>query len=203
MKQKYLIPFLLLALVLFLDQWFKLYIKNNFYLGEEKSILGDWFKLHFTENYGMAFGFEFGGKTGKYFLTFFRIIFVGLLGYYVKTLLDKNTRSWYVYGWVLIIAGALGNIIDSVFYGVYFGYDTWFHGRVVDMLYFPLISTTIPASWPFWAGEDFEFFRPVFNIADAAISIGFVVILLMQNAVSKDEELAEKTSEITAQDLNQ
>jgi signal peptidase II len=195
MKQKYLIPFLLLALVLFLDQWFKLYIKNNFYLGEEKSILGDWFKLHFTENYGMAFGFEFGGKTGKYFLTFFRIIFVGLLGYYVKTLLDKNTREWYIYGWVLIIAGALGNIIDSVFYGVYFGYDSWFHGRVVDMLYFPLIHTTIPASWPFWAGEDFEFFRPVFNIADAAISIGFVVILLLQNAVSKDEEKQLKSSQ--------
>jgi signal peptidase II len=195
MKQKYLIPFLLLALVLFLDQWFKLYIKNNFYLGEEKSILGDWFKLHFTENYGMAFGFEFGGKTGKYFLTFFRIIFVGLLGYYVKTLLDKNTREWYIYGWVLIIAGALGNIIDSVFYGVYFGYDSWFHGRVVDMLYFPLIHTTIPASWPFWAGEDFEFFRPVFNIADAAISVGFVVILLLQNAVSKDEEKQLKSSQ--------
>lgn len=195
MKQKYLIPFLLLALVLFLDQWFKFYIKNNFYLGEEKSILGDWFKLHFTENYGMAFGFEFGGKTGKYFLTFFRIIFVGLLGYYVKTLLDKNTREWYIYGWVLIIAGALGNIIDSVFYGVYFGYDSWFHGRVVDMLYFPLIHTTIPASWPFWAGEDFEFFRPVFNIADAAISIGFVVILLLQNAVSKDEEKQLKSSQ--------
>jgi signal peptidase II len=195
MKQKYLIPFLLLALVLFLDQWFKLYIKNNFYLGEEKSILGNWFKLHFTENYGMAFGFEFGGKTGKYFLTFFRIIFVGLLGYYVKTLLDKNTREWYIYGWVLIIAGALGNIIDSVFYGVYFGYDSWFHGRVVDMLYFPLIHTTIPASWPFWAGEDFEFFRPVFNIADAAISVGFVVILLLQNAVSKDEEKQLKSSQ--------
>jgi signal peptidase II len=195
MKQKYLIPFLLLALVLFLDQWFKLYIKNNFYLGEEKSILGNWFKLHFTENYGMAFGFEFGGKTGKYFLSFFRIIFVGLLGYYVKTLLDKNTREWYIYGWVLIIAGALGNIIDSVFYGVYFGYDSWFHGRVVDMLYFPLIHTTIPASWPFWAGEDFEFFRPVFNIADAAISIGFVVILLLQNAVSKDEEKQLKSSQ--------
>lgn len=190
MKQKYLISFLLLAFVLLLDQWFKLYIKNNFYLGEEKSIFGDWFKLHFTENYGMAFGFEFGGKTGKYLLTFFRIIFVGLLGYYVKTLLDKNTREWYIYGWILIIGGALGNIIDSVFYGVYFGYDGWFHGRVVDMLYFPLIRTTIPTSWPFWAGEEFEFFRPVFNIADASISIGFVIILLLQNAVSKDEEKA-------------
>lgn len=190
MRQKYIIAAALLILVLFIDQWFKLYIKNHFYLGEEKNIIGNWFRLHFTENYGMAFGFEFGGKTGKYILTFFRIIFVGVIGYYVKTLLDKQTRPLYVYGWVLIIAGALGNIIDSVFYGVYFGYDGWFHGRVVDMLYFPLIQTTIPSNWPFWAGEEFEFFRPVFNIADASISIGFVLILIMQSKVSKDEEMA-------------
>jgi signal peptidase II len=177
--------------VLAIDQYFKLYIKNHFYLGEEISVIGNWFRLHFTENYGMAFGLEFGGKTGKIFLTLFRIIFVGVIGYYIKTLIDKNTRSMYVYGWVLIVAGALGNIIDSVFYGVYFGYDSWFHGRVVDMLYFPLIQTTIPENWPFWAGEDFEFFRPVFNIADAAISFGFVIILLMQKAVSEDESKAQ------------
>jgi signal peptidase II len=139
----------------------------------------------------MAFGLEFGGKTGKVFLTLFRIIFVGVIGYYIKTLIDKNTRDFYIYGWVLIVAGALGNIIDSIFYGVYFGYDEWFHGRVVDMLYFPLIQTTIPENWPFWAGEDFEFFRPVFNIADAAISLGFVIILLMQKAVSEDEDKAK------------
>jgi signal peptidase II len=203
MKSKYLSALSILFLILLVDQWFKFYIKTNFYLGEEKKIIGDWFKLHFTENYGMAFGFEFGGKIGKYFLTFFRIIFVGVIAYYVKTLIDKGTRNLYILGWTLIIAGALGNIIDSVFYGVYFGYDDWFHGRVVDMLYFPIIQTTIPESWPFWAGEEFEFFRPVFNIADAAISIGFIVILLMQNAVSRDEELAEKDNENAAKELNQ
>jgi signal peptidase II len=185
--KKFTIPFVILIVVLAIDQYFKLYIKNHFFLGEEIAVFGNWFRLHFTENYGMAFGLEFGGKTGKVFLTLFRIIFVGVIGYYIKTLIDKNTRDMYIYGWVLIVAGALGNIIDSIFYGVYFGYDEWFHGRVVDMLYFPLIQTTIPENWPFWAGEDFEFFRPVFNIADAAISLGFVIILLMQKAVSEDE----------------
>lgn len=189
--KKFTIPFVILIVVLAIDQYFKLYIKNHFFLGEEIAVFGNWFILHFTENYGMAFGLEFGGKTGKVFLTLFRIIFVGVIGYYIKTLIDKNTRDFYIYGWVLIVAGALGNIIDSIFYGVYFGYDEWFHGRVVDMLYFPLIQTTIPENWPFWAGEDFEFFRPVFNIADAAISLGFVIILLMQKAVSEDEDKAK------------
>ncbi|MDZ4668239.1 MAG: lipoprotein signal peptidase [bacterium] len=192
--KKYTLPFSILLVVLAIDQYFKLYIKNHFFLGEEISIMGNWFRLHFTENYGMAFGLEFGGKTGKIFLTLFRIIFVGVISYYIKTLIHKNTRAWYVYGWVLIVAGALGNIIDSVFYGVYFGYDEWFHGRVVDMLYFPLIQTTIPENWPFWAGEEFEFFRPVFNIADAAISCGFVLILLMQKAVTADEINTENTT---------
>jgi len=194
--KKFFIPFVILSSILVLDQVFKFYIKNHFYLGEEISVMGDWFKLHFTENYGMAFGLEFGGKTGKIILTLFRIIFVGVIGYYIKTLIDKNTKPIYVYGWVFIVAGALGNIIDSVFYGVYFGYDSWFHGRVVDMLYFPLIQTTIPENWPFWAGEDFEFFRPVFNIADAAISLGFVMILLFQKAVTEEENKAESESTI-------
>jgi signal peptidase II len=202
--KKYSTSFLILLVVLAIDQYFKFYIKNYFYLGEEISVIGNWFKLHFTENYGMAFGLEFGGKTGKIILTLFRIIFVSVIAYYIKTLIDKNTKSFYVYGWVLIVAGALGNIIDSVFYGVHFGYDTWFHGRVVDMLYFPLIQTTIPQSWPFWAGEDFEFFRPVFNVADAAISIGFGLILLMQKSVSDAEQMdtSNESEAITTKEPN-
>jgi signal peptidase II len=186
--KKYSLPILLLLVILAADQYFKLYIKNHFYLGEEISVIGNWFKLHFTENYGMAFGLEFGGKTGKVFLTLFRIIFVSVIAYYIHTMIKKNTKPMYIYGRVLIVSGALGNNIYSVFYGVYFGYDSWFHGRVVDMLYFPLIQTTLPENFPFWAGEEFEFFRPVFNIADAAISIGFVIILLMQKSVSEEEE---------------
>lgn len=180
MNKKYILPLLVIASIIIIDQWTKLYIKNHFYIGEEIAVIGNWFKLHFTENYGMAFGIEFGGKLGKVLLTLFRIIFVGGILWYILDLLKKNAGITYVLAWSMIAAGAIGNIIDSVFFGVLFQYDTWFHGRVVDMFYFPLFQTTIPRWFPFWAGEEFEFFRPVFNIADAAISVGFVLILLFQ-----------------------
>ncbi|MFY8020571.1 MAG: lipoprotein signal peptidase [Bacteroidia bacterium] len=193
MNKKIVIPAALLIGILLIDQFVKLYIKTHFMLGEEINVLGQWFKLHFTENYGMAFGIEFGGKTGKVFLTLFRIIFVFGILWYIQSLAKKGGSLPYIISWTFIAAGALGDIIDSVFYGVYFGYDDWFHGRVVDMLYFPLIQTNIPEWFPFWAGEDFEFFRPVFNIADAAISIGFVLILLTQGQAGLEAE--ETTSE--------
>lgn len=186
-----LLPLVIICFVLLIDQAVKLYIKTNFYLGEEVHVLGDWFRIHFTENYGMAFGLEFGGKSGKILLTVFRIIAVGFIGWYIMDLNKKEAHKWYIASWALILAGALGNILDSVFYGVAFGYDTWFHGRVVDMFYFPIIQTTIPENWPFWAGEDFEFFRPVFNVADASISIGFVIILLGQRKFFKTEKTAD------------
>lgn len=191
MTKKLINPLLVIFFVLIIDQVVKLYIKTNFYLGEEVNVIGDWFKIHFTENYGMAFGLEFGGKTGKIFLTLFRVIAVGFIGWYILDLTKKNAHKLYIISWALILAGAFGNIIDSIFYGVAFGYDAWFHGRVVDMFYFPIIQTTIPESWPFWAGEEFEFFRPVFNIADAAISIGFVIILIGQKVFFKEEEKPE------------
>jgi len=200
------LPLLLVFGVLLVDQLVKLYIKTNFYLGEEIHVLGDWFRIHFTENYGMAFGLEFGGKSGKILLTLFRLVAVGFIGWYIFDLSKKDTNKWYIIAWALILSGALGNIIDSVFYGVIFGYDAWFHGRVVDMFYFPIIQTTIPENWPFWAGEDFEFFRPVFNVADAAISIGFLIILLGQktffkeettsNQIDDDAEVAAGTNEV-------
>jgi signal peptidase II len=187
MNNKIVIPALLLVGILLFDQFVKLYIKTHFMLGEEVNVFGNWFKLHFTENYGMAYGIEFGGKTGKVFLTVFRIIFVMGILWYIQSMAKKGMAMSYVISWTFIAAGALGNIIDSVFYGAYFGYDSWFHGRVVDMLYFPLVQTTIPEWFPFWAGEDFEFFRPVFNIADAAITIGFVLILLTQGHANLEE----------------
>lgn len=187
-KQKFLIPAVLIIAVLFLDQWLKYYIKTHFFLGEEVNIIGQWFKIHFTENYGMAYGLEFGGKTGKYFLTIFRIVAVIGIAYYIFKLIQQKAHNAYIISWTLICAGALGNIIDSVFYGVIFGYDTWFHGRVVDMLYFPVIRTTFPDWFPIWKGEDFEFFRPVFNIADASITVGFVFILIFQRKFFKEEE---------------
>jgi signal peptidase II len=188
-----------IALVLILDQWVKYYIKTHFYLGEEINVAGNWFKLHFTENYGMAFGLEFGGKSGKLLLTLFRLIAIGFIGWYIWNLSRKQSSSGYIISWALIFAGALGNIIDSIFYGVWFGYDTWFHGRVVDMLYFPIIRTTIPESSPIWAGQDFEFFSPVFNLADAAISIGFIIILLFQKRFLQAQE---ETPEMVTTDEN-
>lgn len=190
------LPFALVAFVLLVDQLVKVYIKTHFYIGEEVKVMGDWFRLHFTENYGMAFGLEFGGKGGKILLTVFRIVAVGVISWYVYTLHKKNAHTWYIISWALILAGATGNIIDSVFYGKYFGYDTWFHGRVVDMFYFPIIRTTIPQNFPFWAGEEFEFFRPVFNVADAAISIGFAIILIWQKTFFKEPEVKEETGSV-------
>lgn len=188
-------PAFLLLVILAIDQAVKIYIKTHFYLGEEINVLGSWFRLHFTENYGMAFGLEFGGKIGKLILTLFRICAVVFIGWYITTLQKQKISVGYILSWTLIMAGALGNIIDSVFYGVWFGYDEWFHGRVVDMFYFPLIQTTLPENFPIWAGEDFEFFRPVFNVADAAISIGFLIILLFQRRFLQPETEEEATSE--------
>ncbi len=186
-KNQLAITAFVIVAILAIDQWVKYYIKTHFYIGEEINVMGEWFKLHFTENYGMAYGLEFGGKTGKMFLTLFRIFAVCGIGYYIIHLIKKGAHTLYVVSWTMICAGALGNIIDSVFYGVIFGYDEWFHGRVVDMLYFPVIRTNFPLWFPIWKGEDFEFFRPVFNIADASISVGFILILIFQKKFFKDE----------------
>jgi signal peptidase II len=194
-NNKLLLPLLIIFAVLLIDQWVKYHIKTHFYLGEEIDVLGHWFKIHFTENYGMAFGLEFGGKSGKLLLTLFRLVAIGFIGWYIFTLAKKNAHKGYVISWTLIMAGAIGNLIDSIFYGVWFGYDTWFHGRVVDMFYFPIIRTTIPESFPIWKGEEFEFFRPVFNIADASISLGFIAILLFQRSFTKEQETIEAVSE--------
>lgn len=186
--QKLIAPASVIVVVLLLDQLFKIYIKTHFYLGEEINVVGEWFRLHFTENYGMAFGLEFGGEFGKLLLTFFRLIAIGFIGWYIFTLQKKDAPQSFVISWALIFAGAVGNLIDSIFYGVYFGYDTLFHGRVVDMLYFPIIRTTLPDWSPVMAGEYFEFFSPVFNIADAAISIGFLIILLFQRHLLQQDD---------------
>jgi signal peptidase II len=202
MKNKFLYyPIIIGILLLIIDQWSKVYVKTHFNLSEEVNVMGSWFKLHFLENYGMAFGIEFGGSWGKIILTLFRIIFCGVIIYYISTLIKAKSHLGYTISWTMILVGALGNIIDSVFYGVLFsgsdnwsvaqfmpaggGYATWFHGSVVDMLYFPLVRGTFPSWFPMWGGESFEFFRPVFNVADATISFGFVLILLFQNDFTK------------------
>jgi signal peptidase II len=188
-------PLLIVFIVLLIDQLIKIYIKTHFFLGEEIHLAGDWAIIHFTENNGMAYGMEFGGEFGKLFLSVFRIFAVGGIGYYMWTLTKNKEDKLYIVCIALIFAGALGNIIDSAFYGVMFsdsnyevarflpeegGYAGFLHGKVVDMFYFPIIEGHFPAWVPIWGTEEFEFFRPVFNFADFSISVGVGMIIFYQ-----------------------
>jgi signal peptidase II len=184
-------PILLIILILIADQVLKTWIKTNMFLGQEFKIFGNWFIIHFTENNGMAFGLEFGGEFGKLALSLFRVVAVAGIGYGLHHLIKHKYHRGLILNVALIFAGALGNIIDSVFYGSIYKYAGLFHGRVVDMLYFPLINGTFPSWIPVWGNEPFEFFRPVFNLADAAISIGVISILFFQKTYFKDEVIDE------------
>jgi len=206
---------LLIIAVLFADQALKFYIKTNYYLGEEHNITGNWFRLHFVENEGMAWGWQFGGEFGKIILTLFRLVAVILGTFYLRTIIRKKYHSGFIVCAALIYAGALGNLLDSMFYGLIFsnsepflvaqllpeggGYTTFLHGKVVDMLYFPIISDAHYPSWfPFWGGEDFEFFRPVFNLADASISTGVIALLLWQKKFFHHNEVVTHNTVETA-----
>lgn len=186
---------LIISLVLIADQVSKFWIKTNMRLGEEFNVLGTWFKIHFTENAGMAFGMELWGTYGKLALSLFRIAAIVLICFYLAWLIRKNMPKGVVVGITLVLAGAIGNMIDSAFYGLIFnesyfepatlfpangGYASFLHGRVVDMLYFPIIHTTWPSWIPWVGGNEFIFFRPVFNIADSAITMGVFYLLLFQ-----------------------
>lgn len=180
--------------ILIIDQVLKFWIKTNFSIGDEIVIFKDWFILHFVENNGMAFGFEFAGEYGKMFLSVFRIVAVIAIGWYLfKLAKQKEVPFGFVACISLIFAGAIGNIIDSLFYGMIFnnsygqvaslfpaegGYSSFLHGRVVDMFYFPLIEGRYPEWFPRVGGNPFIFFRPVFNVADSAITVGIFSILL-------------------------
>jgi signal peptidase II len=179
-------------LLLVVDQLLKFWIKTNMFLGQEFKIF-DWFIIHFTENNGMAFGLEFGGDTGKIILSLFRIIVIVWGFSYITTLTKSKLPNGLLISLGLVFGGAIGNIVDGVFYGVLFndsynqiaeflpavgGYSTFLMGKVVDMFYFPLINTHFPNWLPFFGGEHFIFFRPVFNIADAGISVGMFMLIL-------------------------
>lgn len=187
----------IVILLLLLDQILKIWIKTHLELHESIEIT-PWFYLCFTENPGMAFGIE---VIGKLFLSIFRIVAVGFIGYYLYSLVKKNYPFGFIACISLILAGAIGNIIDSIFYGVIFdhsygqvatlfpeggGYAGWLHGKVVDMFYFPLIETTWPDWLPILGGQEFVFFRPIFNLADSAICVGvFLLLIFYRNTLSK------------------
>jgi len=181
----------IIFIVLLIDQISKIYIKTNFFYGEDV-IVFDWFRIHFIENNGMAWGAEFGGKAGKLFLTIFRLFAIIGIGYWLYTSIKKHTHNVLIIAISLIFAGAMGNIIDSVFYGVIFNtpgghkiatlfseepYGTLFFGKVVDMLYFPMWSGDLPSWLPIWGGKPFTFFNAIFNVADSAISTGVGILI--------------------------
>ena len=187
---------------LVLDQALKIWVKTHMYLGQEYQVF-DWFYIHFTENNGMAFGMEFGGDWGKLGLSLFRIVFVLFMASFLLKLIRKNADKVLIVSLSLVLAGAVGNIIDGTLYGILFsesyrelatflpeagGYAPLFFGKVVDMFYFPIFKGYLPEWIPFWGGDYFVFFRPVFNIADSAISIGVAIMVIFQKKVMKELE---------------
>ncbi len=189
--------FIIIFLVLLADQALKIWVKTHMYLGQDYHIT-NWFYIHFTENPGMAFGLEFGGVWGKIALSLFRLVAIGALIFWLRTLIKSSAFGVAITSVSLILAGAIGNMIDSLFYGIAFsdslgrvatvfpaegGYAPLLQGKVVDMFYFPLYTGTLPDWIPFWGGDYFIFFRPIFNLADSAITAGVLLLLIFQKKV--------------------
>lgn len=192
---------LFIFLILVIDQALKIWVKTHMAIGQEIHLFGNWGLIHFIENNGMAFGMEMGGKTGKFILSIFRIIAIIGIGWVLVSLIKKKANAGLVLAVSAIMAGAIGNMIDSAFYGMIFsesfsqpaillppggGYSSFLQGRVVDMFYFPVIDTHWPMWSPIKAGESFVFFRPVFNVSDSAITCGVISIILFQKKMLKD-----------------
>ena len=215
MKLRKLVIFIVLIIIV--DQALKIWIKTHYPTGEITRVFGmSWFRLHFIENPGMAWGWKFGNETGKMILTLFRLAAVIFGTWYLGKIVKQRYSRGFIICAGLIYAGALGNLIDSMFYGMIFdkglhyyplvnmyngymgiaslstdGYSSFLHGSVVDMLYFPMVQSTFPSWFPFVGGEEFEFFSPIFNIADASISVGVITLLLFQKRFFKKHNKEE------------
>ena len=213
---------LIIAVIIFVDQALKIWIKTSYPTGEVVRVFGmDWFRLHFIENPGMAWGWKFGNETGKMILTLFRLAAVIFGTWYIGKIITQQYKKGFIVCAALIYAGALGNLIDSMFYGMVFdkglhydaaindylsypgiaafsssGYSSFLHGSVVDMLYFPMFDGKFPDWLPFVGGDHFEFFSPIFNIADASISVGVITLLIFQNRFFKKDIAVENTSTV-------
>lgn len=194
--------FLIICCIVIADQVLKIYIKTHYHAGESHAVIGNWFQLYFIENEGMAYGWQFGGEWGKMALTLFRLGAVIFGVFYLRKIIEKKYQKDFIICVSLIFAGALGNLIDSMFYGLIFekssletyniakmfpahGYAGFLHGNVVDMLYFPIIHTQLPSWLPIWGGNNFDFFSPIFNLADASISTGIIAIFVFQKRFFK------------------
>lgn len=203
---------LIILLIIVVDQTLKIWIKTHYTIGPVTNILGfDWARLYFIENEGMAWGWKWGGEWGKMLLTLFRLAAVIFGSWYMVRIVKQGYSKGFIICAALIYAGALGNLIDSMFYGMIFedstynvsrifpdkGYAGFLHGRVVDMLYFPMINSSFPSWFPFVGGERFQFFSPIFNIADASISIGVITLLLFQKRLVHKNLPQEETQTVT------
>jgi len=205
--------FFIICCIVIADQVLKIYIKTHYHAGESHLIFGNWFQLYFIENEGMAYGWKFGGEFGKMALTLFRLVAVIYGVFYIRKIVEKKYSKGFIICVALIFAGALGNLIDSMFYGLIFesssldtyniakifpahGYAGFLHGNVVDMLYFPIIHTKLPSWIPVWGGTYFDFFSPIFNLADASISTGIISILVFQKHFFKTDSSKMDTQSI-------
>jgi signal peptidase II len=217
---------LLIAAIIIVDQALKIWIKTNYPIGDTNITGLPWFRLHFIENSGMAWGWKFGNETGKMVLTLFRLAAVIFGTWYLGQIVKKKYKRGFIICASLIYAGALGNLIDSMFYGMFFdkglsassnylqysgvasfsshGYASFLHGSVVDMLHFPILENKHFPSWfPFVGGDEFTFFSPIFNIADASISVGVITLLLFQKRFFKKHAPAESLSTVeTSTDIS-